>query len=180
MGKIIGGGFPVGAYASTSEYLSPLSIPDAELPETASPLLGFSGTFNAFPLAMAAGYAVMKEMTKTKYDEIANMGEEMRKGLRAVFSEEKLNVYIGGAGSFFFTSWTDKVVDDHASSTTAERGLHNIFNLGMMNKGFYILGHPNVSTVQRKEDIKAALNAARETVREMKPLIQERAPHLLA
>ena len=180
MGKIIGGGFPVGAYASTSEYMSPLSIPDAELPETASPLLGFSGTFNAFPLAMAAGYAVMKEMTKTRYDEIANMGEEMRKGLRAVFSEEKLNVYVGGAGSFFFTSWTDKVVDDHASSTTAERGLHNIFNLGMMNKGFYILGHPNVSTAQRKEDIKAALNAARETVREMKPLIQERAPHLLA
>ena len=170
----------MGAYASTSEYMSPLSIPDAELPETASPLLGFSGTFNAFPLAMAAGYAVMKEMTKTRYDEIENMGEEMRKGLRAVFSEEKLNVYVGGAGSFFFTSWTDKVVDDHASSTTAERGLHNIFNLGMMNKGFYILGHPNVSTAQRKEDIKASLNAARETVREMKPLIQERDPHLLA
>jgi glutamate-1-semialdehyde 2,1-aminomutase len=180
MGKIIGGGFPVGAYASTSEYMSPLSIPNAELPETASPLLGFSGTFNAFPLAMVAGCAVMKEMTKTRYDEIAKMGEEMRNGLRTVFSEEKLNVYVGGAGSFFFTSWTDKVVNDHLSSTTAERGLHNIFNLGMMNKGFYILGHPNVSTMQRKKDITAALIAARETVQEMRPLIRERAPHLVA
>lgn len=180
MGKIIGGGFPVGAYASTSEYMSPLSIPNAELPETASPLLGFSGTFNAFPLAMAAGYAVMKEMTKTRYDEIAKMGEEMRKGLRTVFSEENLNVYVGGAGSFFFASWTDKIVNDHLSSTTAERGLHNIFNIGMMNKDFYILGHPNVSTMQRKKDITTALIAARETVQEMKPLIRERAPHLVA
>lgn len=180
MGKIIGGGFPVGAYASTSEYMSPLSIPEAKLPETASPLLGFSGTFNAFPLAMAAGYAVMKEMTKARYDEIAKMGKEMRNGLRTVFSEEKLNVYVGGAGSFFFTSWTDKIVNDHASSSTAARGLHNIFNLGMMNRGFYILGHPNISTVQQKKDITAALVAVRETVKEMWPLIQERAPHLLA
>ena len=180
MGKIIGGGFPVGAYASTIEYMSPLSIPNAKLPETASPLLGFSGTFNAFPIAMAAGYAVMKEMTKTRYDEIAKMGEEMRKRLRTVFSEEGLNLYVGGAGSFFFVSWTDKVVNDHLSSTTAERGLHNIFNIGMMNRGFYILGHPNVSTVQRKKDITAALIAARETVQEMNPLIRERAPHLLA
>ena len=129
---------------------------------------------------MAAGYAVMKEMTKTRYDEIAKMGEEMRKGLRTVFSEENLNVYVGGAGSLFFTSWTDKVVNDHLSSTTAERGLHNIFNIGMMNKGFYILGHPNVSTMQRKKDITTALIATRETVEEMKPLIRERAPHLVA
>jgi glutamate-1-semialdehyde aminotransferase len=108
------------------------------------------------------------------------MGKEMRNGLRTVFSEEKLNVYVGGAGSFFFTSWTNKVVNDHASSSTAARGLHNIFNLGMMNRGFYILGHPNISTVQQKKDITAALVAVRETVKEMWPLIQERAPHLLA
>jgi glutamate-1-semialdehyde 2,1-aminomutase len=39
MGKIIGGGFPVGAYAAMEEILSPLSIPAVELPETASPTL---------------------------------------------------------------------------------------------------------------------------------------------
>jgi glutamate-1-semialdehyde 2,1-aminomutase len=177
MGKIIGGGFPVGAYASTSEYMSPLMFPSTMLPDTSSALLGFSGTFNAFPIAMAAGYTVMKEK---KYDKIASMGEEMRKGLRMVFKEEGLNIYVGGTGSFFFVAWSDKEVYDHASSTRADTGLLNIFNIGMMNKGFYILGHPNVSTAQKKENIKAALIAARETVREMKPIIQRRAPHLIS
>lgn len=179
MGKIIGGGFPVGAYVSTNEIISPLKIPDAELPETASPALGFSGTFNAFPLAMAGGLVVMNVMTREKYDLIAGMGEEMRKGLRQVFAEEGLNIFVGGVGSFFFTAWTDQDVFDHASSMTGDRGLANLFNIGMMNKGFFILGHPNMSTAQSKDEIFAALNAARETVMEMKPIIKERAPHLL-
>jgi glutamate-1-semialdehyde 2,1-aminomutase len=180
MGKIIGGGFPVGAYASTNEYMSPLSISNVELPETSAPILGFSGTFNAFPIAMAAGYAVMKEMTKEKYEMIASRGENMRNGLKKVFTEEGVNVFIGGVGSFFFVSWTDKAVYDHLSSTTADRGLANIFNIGMMNKGFYILGHPNISTALRKEDITTALTAARETIQEMKPIIQERALNLIS
>lgn len=180
MGKIIGGGFPVGAYASSEEYLRPLDIPEAELPETSSPQLGFSGTFNAFPLSMAAGYAVLKEMTNEKYEAIAKKGEEMRKGMRQVFTEEGLNTYVGGVGSFFFLSWTDKEVYDHETSMTADRGITNIFNIGLMNKGCYILGHPNVSVAQRKEDISGLLAAARETVHEMKPLLRERAPHLLS
>ena len=180
MGKIIGGGFPVGAYASTDECMSPLKIPDAELPETANPVLVFSGTFNAFPLAMAGGLVVLEEMIQEKYDLIAGMGEEMRKGLRGVFAEEGLGVFVGGVGSFFFTAWTDQEVYDHASSMTADRGLANLFNIGMMNKGFFILGHPNVSAVQSREEISAALTAARETVREMKPMIRERAPHLFS
>ncbi|MBN2335010.1 aminotransferase class III-fold pyridoxal phosphate-dependent enzyme, partial [Candidatus Bathyarchaeota archaeon] len=49
MGKIIGGGFPVGAYAASDELFEPLQIPEARLPDVASPLLGFSGTFNAHP-----------------------------------------------------------------------------------------------------------------------------------
>lgn len=180
MGKIIGGGFPVGAYASTSEYMRPLKFPSTELPETSSAPLGFSGTFNAFPIAMAAGYVVMNEMTKKMYDMIANMGEKMRKGLRKVFTEEDLKVFVGGVGSFFFIAWSDKDVYDHLSSVRADRSLFNIFNIGMMNKGFYILGHPNVSTSQRKEDIAAAIDAARETVNEMKPIISKRAPHLIS
>jgi glutamate-1-semialdehyde 2,1-aminomutase len=180
MGKIIGGGFPVGAYASNCEYMSPLKFPSKELPETSAAILGFSGTFNAFPIAMAAGYEVMKEMTQKKYDIIANKGEEMRNGLRTVFREEGIDVFIGGDGSFFFVAWTDKEVFDHHSSTMAHRGLFNIFNIGMMNKGFYILGHPNISTAQNKEDLTNAINGARETVIEMKPIIQDIAPHLIS
>jgi len=55
MGKIIGGGFPVGAYATTDEMAEPLKIPESAFPELKSARLGFSGTFNAHPVTMAAG-----------------------------------------------------------------------------------------------------------------------------
>ena len=179
MGKIIGGGFPVGAYASTTENMTPLSIPESTLPDTASPALGFSGTFNAFPLSMAAGLAVMKEMTTAKYTKIAGLGKAMRKTLKKTFQEEGLNIQVGGTGSFFNIHWTDKEVYDHATSVTGDRGLANIFNVGMMNQGFYLLGHPNLSTASKRTDIKEAETAAHTTIQEMKPIIQKRAPHLL-
>ena len=179
MGKIIGGGFPVGAYASTEETLTPLRIPETNLPETASPKLGFSGTFNAFPLAMTAGLAVLQEMTKRKYAKIARRGAEMRKGLRNVIKEEGINIQVGGAGSFFNLYWTNTPVCDHETSTTIDRGLTTLFNIGMMNYGIYILGHPNVSTAQTKAEIKSTTEAARRTIQEMKPNIKQRAPHLL-
>ncbi len=179
MGKIIGGGFPVGAYASTEEVLSPLSIPAARLPETASPILGFSGTFNAHPLAMAAGLAVMKEMKPGVYERIAGMGDTMRNGLKEALAGEGVAAHVGGVGSLFSIAWTDREVVDHETSRTADRGLFSVFNLGMMNRGVFILGHPNVSAVQTEEDLEKALDAAGETVAEMKPLIRERMPRLL-
>ena len=179
MGKIIGGGFPVGAYAATEEVMSPLSIPGVELPETASPMLGFSGTFNAHPLAMAAGLTVMKEMKPGVYEKMAKMGDEMRNGLRDALAGEGVEAHVGGVGSLFSVAWTDREVMDHETSRTADRALFNVFNLGMMNRGVFILGHPNVSAVQTEEDLRKALMAAEETVAEMKPLIRERAPHLL-
>lgn len=179
MGKIIGGGFPVGAYAAAEEIMSPLSIPCAELPETASPMLGFSGTFNAHPLAMAAGLTVMKEMKPPVYEGMAEMGDEMRDGLRDVLAGEGVTAHVGGVGSLFSVAWTDREVMDHETSRTADRTLFNVFNLGMMNRGVFMLGHSNVSAVQTEEDLEKALEAAGDTVAEMKPLIRERAPHLL-
>jgi len=179
MGKIIGGGFPVGAYAAMDEIMSPLSIPGVKLPETASPMLGFSGTFNAHPLAMVSGLTVMKEMKPPVYERMAGMGDEMRNGLRDVLAGEGVKAHVGGIGSLFSVAWTDREVINHETSRTADRALFNVFNLGMMNRGVFILGHPNVSAVQKKEDLKKALEAAAETVAEMKPLIRERAPHLL-
>ncbi len=179
MGKIIGGGFPVGAYAAMEEVMSPLSIPGVELPETASPMLSFSGTFNAHPLAMTAGLTVMKEMKPGVYERMAKMGDEMRNGLRDALAGEGVEAHVGGVGSLFSVAWTDREVMDHETSRTADRALFNVFNLGMMNRGVFILGHPNVSAVQTEEDLKKALMAAEETVAEMKPLIRERTPHLL-
>jgi len=179
MGKIIGGGFPVGAYATSEEIFEPMKIPEKNLPEVGSPRLGFSGTFNAHPVSMAAGLAAMKMLPQTKYDDLEKIGNQIREGLRKVISEENVIAQVGGVGSLFHLTWANIEVNDHASSQTADRALYHIFNLGMMNKGVFILGHPNVSTAQSLSDVELIVESARETVREMKPLIKERAHHLI-
>jgi len=180
MGKIIGGGFPVGAYASTEEVMGPLVIPEATLPEIRGPSLGFSGTFNAHPVSMAAGLTVMQEMKPQVYEKMADLGRSMRKGLRTILDEEGLEAHVGGVGSFFHITWTGEEVIDFRTAATGDRVLNVYFNLGMMNRGIFKLGHPNVSAVTTADDVNTAVEAARETIRTMKPLIKERAPHLCA
>jgi glutamate-1-semialdehyde 2,1-aminomutase len=179
LGKIIGGGFPVGAYASTEEIFKPMMIPQKELPEVSFPELGFSGTFNAHPVSMAAGLAVLRMLRPSVYDELERMGHQIRTGLKKALEEEEVLAHIGGAGSLFHINWTDKEVKNHNSSKTGDRALHHYFNLGMMNRGVFILGHPNISTAQTPSDINYLVNSAQETIEEMKPLIEKKTPHLL-
>lgn len=179
MGKIIGGGFPVGAYASTEEVMEPLDIPEATLPEIKGPRVGFSGTFNAHPLSMTAGLTVMKEMKPEVYERLGDLGGSMRKGLKTALDEAGITAHVGSIGSFFHIVWTGEEVVDFATAATGDRVLARYFSLGMMNRGIFKLGHPNVSAVTTDGDVKSAIEAARETIDAMKPLIKERAPNLL-
>lgn len=86
---------------------------------------------------------------------------------------------MGGIGSFFHTIWTDHEVFDYESASTGDPILARYFSLGMLNRGSYVLGHPNVSAVTTEKDVDAALEATKKTVDDMKPIIRERAPHLL-
>jgi glutamate-1-semialdehyde 2,1-aminomutase len=179
MGKIIGGGFPVGAYASTEEVMEPLDIPEADFPDIRRPRLGFSGTFNAHPVSMAAGLAVMKEMKPPVYEHMAELGARMREGLEAILDDAGIKAHVGGIGSFFHVIWTDREVFNHETAATGDPILARYFSLGMLNNGSYVLGHPNVSAVTTEKDVDTALEAAKTTVDDMKPVIKEKAPHLL-
>jgi glutamate-1-semialdehyde 2,1-aminomutase len=179
MGKTIGGGFPVGAYVSTEEIMGPLMIPKVALPEIGLPRLGFSGTFNAHPVSMAAGLAVMKEMRPPVYERMAGFGGSMREGLRSVLGEAGMRAHVGGVGSLFHVIWTDREVVDYETAATGDPVLARYFSLGMMNRGAFVLGHPNVSAVTTEKDVNSALEAARATIDNMKPIVRERAPHLL-
>ena len=179
LGKIIGGGFPVGAYASTEELMEPLAIPEADLAHYRGPRLGFSGTFNAHPVSMAAGLAVMEEMKPSVYEEMDRLGERMREGLKAILEEAGVGAFVGGIGSFFHVIWTPEEVRDYRTAATGDRVLTRYFSLDLMNRGVFLLGHPNVSAVTTDEDLDFTLDAVRRSVDELKPLIKERAPRLL-
>jgi len=179
MGKIIGGGFPVGAYASIDEVMKPLAIPETRFPDLKAARLGFSGTFNAHPVTMAAGLAVMKELRPPVYERMATLGRRMREGLRSILGEEGVTAHVGGVGSFFHVIWTREEVVDYRTAATGDPAISRYLSLDLMNRGIYLLGHPNVSAVTTEKDVETALAAARESVKTLRPIIEERAPHLI-
>ncbi len=179
MGKTIGGGFPVGAYASTAEVMKPLTIPEASFPDLKAARLGFSGTFNAHPVTMAAGLAVMKELRPPVYKQMDDLGQRVREGLRSVLDEAGVAAHVGGVGSFFNITWTPEEVNDYRTAVTGDRALSRYLSLDLMNRGIYLLSHPNISAVTTDEDVAEALNTMRQSIENLKPIIKERSPHLL-
>jgi glutamate-1-semialdehyde 2,1-aminomutase len=93
MGKIIGGGFPIGAVGGTR---SAMSVFD----NLAGPLkVSHSGTFTANPISMVAGLASMRGLTPEVFDRLALQGERLRAGLTREFRGCGLNMRANGLGS---------------------------------------------------------------------------------
>jgi glutamate-1-semialdehyde 2,1-aminomutase len=179
MGKVIGGGFPVGAYASTEDLMEPLAIPFVKFPDYKGPRLGFSGTFNAHPVTMAAGLAVLKELRPPVYEAMDLNGEKMRRGLTRILEDAGVNAFVGGMASFFHVIWTTEKVKDYRSAATGDKTIARFFSIDLMNRGIFLLGHPNVSAATTNEDIVFTLNAINESVETIMDIIKESRPKLL-
>jgi len=179
MGKIIGGGFPVGAYASTSEIMKPQTWPEAKFPELRGARLAFSGTFNAHPVTMAAGLAVLKHMQPARFEKLNQTGQSMRSGLRAGLDEAGVGAQVGGVGSLFNVTWTGERIRNYRDAAKENRVLGRYLSLAMMNRGVFLLGHANVSAAVTEKDLKTVLNAMGQSLDELKPIIKDRAPGLL-
>ncbi|MFB0562335.1 MAG: aspartate aminotransferase family protein [Candidatus Lokiarchaeia archaeon] len=174
LGKLIGGGFPVGAYVSSEEIMKQFSF---ELEE--GPQLFFSGTFNAFPLSMAAGVATLDALTPDVCKRMNSLGEEMRVGLAEILADQNIEAHVGGVASFFHIFWTKEEVVDYRTLKTADTRIQNYFDLDSLTRGIYYRDHPNVSAVTTRDDVKKALEAAQQSIELLKPVIKEISPELM-
>lgn len=96
LGKIIGGGFPVGAVAGSAAVMSVFETgADGAAP------LPHGGTFNANPMTMVAGLAAMRDMTREAFDKLNALGDQTRVLLSSVFEELGIPGQITGSGSMF-------------------------------------------------------------------------------
>lgn len=95
MGKIIGGGFPVGAVAGREEMMGVLdpSRPDLPFPH--------SGTFSANPITMTAGRVTMERFDREAVDSLNRLGDSVRKGIREAIDNAGVEACVTGAGSMF-------------------------------------------------------------------------------
>jgi glutamate-1-semialdehyde 2,1-aminomutase len=96
LGKIIGGGFPVGAIAGRAEVMSVFASRDG-----ARPRLPAGGTFSANTVTMVAGHACLRLLDDGAFARLAAMGERTRGGIRQIFSQLGFDGQVTGEGSLF-------------------------------------------------------------------------------
>ena len=175
LGKIIGGGFPVGALAGSDEYLNHFA------PDKVG-FLGHSGTFNGNPVTMTAGLTTLAELTAVEIERINRLGKNLRIGLRAVLGELAISAQVTGTGSLIQIHFTQSKVNDWRSAATASVELRTIFHLLLMEKGIFAATRAffNISTPMGQTEVAKLIDAARDALIEMRPYIGQIAPELLA
>jgi glutamate-1-semialdehyde 2,1-aminomutase len=110
LGKIIGGGFPVGAIAGCADVMSVFD------PRGGQPRAPHGGTFNANPVTMAAGLVAMRLLTEDAYARLDETGAKLRASLAACFEREGVAGGVTGMGSLFRLHGTDREVIDYRSA----------------------------------------------------------------
>jgi glutamate-1-semialdehyde 2,1-aminomutase len=104
LGKIVGGGMPIGVVCGKKEVMALADPVKRNSKQTCCAIGG--GTFSANPMTMTAGIASLTYLIKNKssvYHKINNLGNQTRQGLNKIFSEAKIPVDITGVGSLFCT-----------------------------------------------------------------------------
>lgn len=95
LGKIIGGGFPVGALAGKDEFMACLDPSQDHLP------FPFSGTFSANPITMTAGRIAMELLDREAVEKVNQLGGYARKEITAAIESTETSACVTGAGSMF-------------------------------------------------------------------------------
>jgi glutamate-1-semialdehyde 2,1-aminomutase len=174
LGKIVGGGLPVGALVGKKEILEKTS-PEKKSAKWERILIG-GGTFSAHPLTAAAGLAMLrylKDRRKEVYPLLESKGEKVRKGVQKALDQEGLNAVVTGIGSLFQTHFPfEKGVtlnSPHSIHRLTDIDKREIeFRVRMLTKGVHVMhGGGALSMAHSDEDIKKIINAARKVAREM-------------
>ncbi|BFR47347.1 glutamate-1-semialdehyde 2,1-aminomutase [Nitratidesulfovibrio sp. HK-II] len=156
LGKIIGGGLPVGAYGGRADLMRRIA-PCGEVYQ--------AGTLSGNPLAMAAGIATLAELKKSDYDALEARVAAMAGELQNILAAKGVPVRVNTLASMFTVFFTDQPVTDFASAKTANAALYTSYYKQMRDKGIYLAPSPfeaaMVSFAHTDADIAALLDAAR-------------------
>ena len=128
LGKIIGGGTPVGAFGGRADIM--------ELFDPTRPgAIPHAGTFNANPVTMAAGEVVMNHLTPEVYDHMNALGGQLRAKLRAVFDEFETPAQVTGIGSLFGIHFTSERIVDYRTVVRSDQLMGRALFIGLLNEG---------------------------------------------
>jgi glutamate-1-semialdehyde 2,1-aminomutase len=164
LGKIIGGGLPVGAYGGRADLM--------ELVAPVGPVYQ-AGTLSGNPLAMTAGLWSLARLTPQIYRHLATLGARLAAGLADAARDAGIAVQVNAIGSLLTPFFTDRRVRDYASATSADTQRYGRFFQGMLRRGVY--PPPSqfeawfLSAAHTVRDVDRTVAAARAAMKEVQP-----------
>jgi glutamate-1-semialdehyde 2,1-aminomutase len=158
LGKIIGGGFPVGAYGGRREILQMMA--------PAGPVYQ-AGTLSGNPVAVAAGLATLEALRQPGvYDRLEALSAKLAQGLGEVARKAGVKATFNRVGSMMTCFFTSGPVTDYASAKTSDTGRYARFFREMLERGVYMAPSQFeaafVSLAHTEEEIATTVSAARE------------------
>ena len=170
MGKVIGGGFPVGAFCGSEEIMEHIDHNKYPEPEKRS---AHGGTFTGNPITMVAGCATVDTLKKEdvhKY--IDSLGDLMRDGLQEIFTNSKYPASVTGVGSTFGIHFQkDKPIN---AGDTAKNNIEmtRVYFKYMLEHGIIYLSptvsHSWISSPHTKQEVEAYLAATEDFMKNYK------------
>lgn len=161
LGKVIGGGLPVGAYGGRADIMA-LVAPQGPMYQ--------AGTLSGNPLAMAAGLATLRELSAPDtYERLSTIARWLADGFVAAGEAAGIAVTAEAAGGMWGFFFTEGRVVDFASARHADTDRFARFFHAMLNRGVYLAPSQFeaafVSLAHTDDDIEATLIAAREAMK---------------
>jgi glutamate-1-semialdehyde 2,1-aminomutase len=163
LGKIIGGGLPVGAFGGKKEIM-----------EQVAPLgpVYQAGTLSGNPVAMTAGLVTLEILEDPGlYQELEQKTQLLCRGLREGAAEAGIPVFQTQAGSMCCLFFTEEEVYDYSTAKTSDTKRYAQFFQGMLSRGIYLAPSQFeacfISLAHSEEDILRTAEAAREVFKEL-------------
>jgi glutamate-1-semialdehyde 2,1-aminomutase len=164
LGKVIGGGLPVGAYGGKKEIMSMVS-PEGPVYQ--------AGTLSGNPLAMTAGIETLKILSKANtYKRLENIAALLERGLVDAASKAGVKTRFYRAGTMFCNYFTNTNVIDYKTAKTSDTSRFARFFSGMLKRGINIAPSQFeagfISLAHTEKDIENTIKAAYESLLEIK------------
>ena len=131
LGKIIGGGLPVGAYGGKAEIMNMIA-PSGPVYQ--------AGTLSGNPLATSAGMAMLNLITSDLdvYKRLEEKGKLIAEALESQIQKYKIKARVSQLGSMFTLFFTDVVVENFSDAKTSDTAMFGRYFKGMLDKGIYL------------------------------------------
>ncbi|MDQ3813146.1 MAG: glutamate-1-semialdehyde 2,1-aminomutase [Armatimonadota bacterium] len=165
LGKVIGGGFSVGAYGGKREMM-----------ECVAPIgpVYQAGTLSGNPVAMTAGLSTLEALTEAAYRQLEERGAQLETGLRAALEERGMTAQLHRVGSMWTLFFTSQPVVDYASAKSSDTGAYAAFFHAMLQRGIYLppsqFEAAFISLAHSADDIDRTIEAAGEALKEVQSL----------